>query len=133
MAVVSDSPVSAQERPEPPNELTPEQRIEWIKVVNTLPSDWFEDYSEQTLVQYCRHVIDARRIANMIESLVNDDDEDVDIIEFAKIYTKLLKEQRDESRIIASLMTKMRLTQQATYHPEKVKGGNKKAGKPWEL
>jgi hypothetical protein len=54
--------------------------------------------------------------------------DDIDVTE----YDKLLKMQERESRILVSLATKMRITQQATYHPEKVKDGSSKVPRPWE-
>lgn len=126
LAVATDSAISGQERPEPPNSLTPEQRVEWILVVNALPADWFADYSHQTLVQYCRHVVAARHIAQLIDRLESGDDLDI------KEYSTLLDSQIKESRIIASLMTKMRLTQQSTYSDKKGKPAQKKIQSPWE-
>ena len=46
-------------------------------------------------------------------------------------YDKLLKMQERESRILVSLATKMRMTQQATYDPEKGKGSTP-IRPPWE-
>ena len=132
LAVVTDSPISSQDRPEPPNELTPEQRIEWISVVNSLPADWFEDYSTQTLVQYCKHVIEARRIAKLIDKLANFDDEEFDLIAFTKTYDKLLAMQERETRGILACMRSMRLTQQSTWSDQKSKPKQVKVKSPWE-
>lgn len=127
------SPISAIDRPEPATELTPEQRLVWIQVVNSLPAEWFDDYSTQSLTQYCRHVIEARRIAGLIEQLLDDAGESIDIVEFTQAYDKLLKLQERESRMIASLMTKMRLTQQSTWSDQKSKSTNRaKVKAPWE-
>jgi hypothetical protein len=46
-------------------------------------------------------------------------------------YDKLLHMQERESRIMVSLATKMRITQQATYDREKTKP-KQVAKKPWE-
>jgi len=133
LQLAKESPISAVDRPEPSIELTPEQRLVWITVVNSLPAEWFEDYSTQTLTQYCRHVVEARRIAGLIEKLLDDSGETLDIVEFTTAYDKLLKLQERESRIILSLMTKMRLTQQSTWSPQKGKSGQSaKVAAPWE-
>lgn len=125
LTVVQESDVSAVDRPEPPGELTPEQRIEWISVVNSLPAEWFPDETHGVLAQYCRHMVAGRHISQMIQQL--ESGKDIDVAE----YDRLLKMQERESRIIVSLATKMRMTQQATYHPEKSKGKGK-VSRPWE-
>lgn len=134
LAVVHESAISAVDRPDPPQELTIEQRIEWIRVVNSLQAEWFEDYSTAALTQYCKHVISARRISSLIEDAClpgkTGDDAPVFTVGY---YDTLLKMQERESRILLSLMTKMRLTQQATYHPEKGKNkGVSPIKPPWE-
>ena len=124
LAVAQDTGITSQERPEPPVELTPEQRIEWITVVNSVSADWFPPETHGLLTQYCRHVVASRHIAELVSQAESGD-------EFSVLeYDKLLKMQERESRIIASLLTKMRLSQQSTYHPEKTKGGKKGKG-PW--
>ena len=125
LAVVHESAISAINRPEPPPELTNEQRIEWILVVNSLPADWFPDETHKVLAQYCRHAVTSRHVSQMIEQMEAGDN--IDVTE----YDKLLKMQERESRILVSLATKMRITQQATYHPEKIKPGQV-VSNPWE-
>lgn len=125
LSVVQDSAVSAVDRPEPLPELTPEQRVIWIETVNSLPADWFPGETHKTLAQYCRHVVSSRHVSQLIEQL--ELGKTVDVSE----YDKLLKMQERESRILLSLATKMRMTQQSTYHPEKVKGAAK-VMRPWE-
>ena len=49
LAIVHGSAISAIDRPEPLAELTNEQRIEWILVVNSLPADWFPDETHKVL------------------------------------------------------------------------------------
>ena len=125
LSVVGGSGVTAVERPEPLPELTPEQRNEWIQVVNALPADWFPVETHGVLAQYCRHLVTARHVAQMISDM--ESNKEIDVNE----YDKLLKMQERESRIGVSLATKMRITQQATYDREKVKG-NGKVNRPWE-
>src|SRR5690348_16093975 len=56
-------------RPPPPSELTVEQRREWLSVVNRLPAEWFQPETFPLLSQYCRHVVSARRVAELISAL----------------------------------------------------------------
>lgn len=125
LSVVTDAPISAHDRPEPPVDLTPAQRLEWIQVVNALRADWFGAETLAVLSQYCRHVVTAKHIAELIRQL--EQKEEIDTGE----YDQLLRMQERESRIIVSLATKLRITPQATYHPEKTKGKGK-VTTPWD-
>ena len=125
LAVAQESSISAQERPEPPIDLTPEQRIEWIQVVNSLPATWFPQETLGVLAQYCKHCVTAKHVSELIKDLESQDHIDI------PDYDRLLKMQERESRIMVSLATKMRMTQQATYHPEKTKS-TPKVKSPWE-
>jgi len=125
LSVVQGSAISAIDRPEPPSELTNEQRIEWILVVNSLPADWFPDETQKVLAQYCRHAVAGRHVATLIDDLEGSDA--IDVVH----YDRLLKMQERESRMLVSLATKMRMTQQSTYHPEKGKP-TQTIENPWE-
>ncbi len=125
LSVVHGGAISAIDRSEPLAELTNEQRVEWILVVNSLPADWFPDETHKALAQYCRHVVNARHISELIEKI--ESGVEIDIIH----YDRLLKMQERESRMMISLMTKMRMTQQSTYHPEKGKP-SQTIDNPWE-
>jgi hypothetical protein len=111
-------------RPEPPSELTEEQAQEWRAIVDRLLPDWFTRETHPLLVQYCRHTVSSRRISQLIANLEQSDDFDV------QTYDKLLGMQERESRAMASLATKMRLTQQSTYDKKKAKGVI--SSRPWE-
>jgi hypothetical protein len=50
-------------RPEPPDEPTAEQGVEWRKIVASSAPDRFGPAVEALLVQYVRHVCNARHIA----------------------------------------------------------------------
>lgn len=111
-------------RPRAPADLTPDQSEEWRRIVNRLPADWFPGETHAVLAQYCRHAVAARRVAQLIASAEQDSDLDVDQ------YDKLLKMQERESRALASLGTKMRMTQQGTSTHRARKGNM--VQKPWE-
>jgi hypothetical protein len=125
LTVAKVSPVETVERQRPPHDLSDEEVEVWSAVVNSEPADWFSPGNVPLLSQYCRHTIHARRIAELIERATADPDLPV------SAYDRLLKMQDRESRAIASLATKMRISQQATTNHR----GNKKptaARKPWE-
>lgn len=115
------------ERPRPLADLTAEQAEEWARVVNALPADWFRPETLGLLAQYCRHVVAARRVAQLITQAEGEDDLDI------REYDRLLAAQEREGRAMSSLATRMRMTQQSTYTADKTKGkvrGPK--AKPWD-
>lgn len=124
LSVVTTGAVEKIDRPKAPDDLTDEQSEEWRAVVERLPADWFPRETWALLAQYCRHVVTSRRVQKIIEALESEKEFDVDA------YDKALKMQERESRCIASLATRMRLTQQTTYDKKRNKGngGNRK---PW--
>ncbi len=54
--VANKHPAEVVARLVPPSELTKEQREEWLRVVDTMPADWFVPGNAAALAQYCRHV-----------------------------------------------------------------------------
>jgi hypothetical protein len=121
-----------QKRPEPPEELTPEEAIEWRAVVDRLPADWFPRESHQLLVQYCRHVVKARVIAGLIADF---EPEWAATDEGLHRFDKLTGMAEREGRAISSLATRMRLSQQSRYADRVAHGKSASPNasrKPWE-
>jgi hypothetical protein len=104
------APPPGQKRPEPPAELTEEQAVEWRLVVDRLPPDWFPAETYQLLVAYCRHVVQARVIAELIKDFHK---EWLATDEGLHRYDKLTQMADREARAISSLATRMRLSQQS--------------------
>lgn len=88
-----------------PEGLTDDQRAEFQRLINEMPAEWFTPGNTAMLTQYCRHVVTARRIAELIEAAISNGE--VDELD------KLVRAQVSESRIIHLLMTALRLTPQA--------------------
>jgi hypothetical protein len=125
LTVIPSTGIESVRRPDPPAELTEEQAEEWQAVVNRLPADWFPRETQQLLVQYCRHVVCARRVAQLIARAEAEDEFDI------KYYARLLRMQETEGRAISSLATRMRMTQHATVkHAQARKPSMVK--KPWD-
>ena len=124
LSVVGPNGIETVRRPEPLSELSDEQAVEWRAIVNRMPADWFPRETWSMLVQLCRHIVRARRLDQLLAA--HEAAESVDIDE----YDKLLKMQERESRAIMALSRSMRLTQQATYDPERRK--SKPTRKPWD-
>ena len=127
-------PVESVPRQRAPAELTDEETEVWNAVVASQPADWFRK-GEPNLVQYCHHVIEARYIAGtirMIKASISEMSRAEGtsplavILSATKTLDNWLKMQERESRAIAALATKMRITQQATIN----KRGNRIARKP---
>ena len=124
LTVIGGSGIESQERPKPLPDLTPEQQDEWRNIVNRMPADWFPPETYPLLAQYCRHITRSRRLAQLLER--EESREEVDV----KEYRDLLRSEEEQSRALASLATKMRLSQQTTYDKSKKKPVQTK--KPWD-
>lgn len=122
---ISVQPIQIVDRQKPPHDLTDEETEIWAAVVNCEPADWFKPSTVPLLAQYCRHVIHARRIGELIEQATSDPELSI------KDYDRLLKMQERESRAMSSLATKMRISQQATTNHRGNKNQNP-TRKPWE-
>ena len=131
---VVDSGIVSAKRPEPPEELTPAQAAEWRAVVGRLPVDWFPRETHAMLAEYCRHVVSARMLGQMIDRIECPESgaEKVEGEESFSLgtYADLLKMRDRESGRVIALARSMRITQQATYDPKKKKG--KVGNSPWE-
>ncbi len=113
-------------RVEPPPEMSDEEMEVWHSVVSVEPADWFSPSTTPLLTQYCRHVVAAKRIAQLVEIVSGG--KEIDSME----YIKLLDAQRKESASIMALATKMRLSQQSTKNH---RGNGKRPisiSKPWD-
>lgn len=116
--------VESLQRPDAPYDLTDDQSEEWWAVVNRLPADWFPRETHAVLAQYCRHVIAARRVAQLVAAC--ESKEEMDLAQ----YDQLLKMQEREGRALSSLATRLRITQQATVDKRVQKPTAVK--RPWE-
>lgn len=138
LSVIGGGGIETIRRPDPPDDLADDEVAEWRAVVNRLPADWFPAETLPMLAQYCRHTVAARRVASMIEQLDQEVAKTINegtsageaVLGTAKMLDRLLKMQERESRCIASLATKMRISQQATYDKSRKKGNV--AAKPWD-
>ena len=125
LAVANIGQIEIVQRPDAPYDLTDEQVDEWRAVVGSLPADWFQRGNHALLTQLCRHVVAARRVAQLIEQSAAGKDID------QKVFLELLKQQESESRAINALLRSMRLTQQSVMRAETAKRPAK-VKKPWD-
>ena len=125
LSVISGSGIETIRRPDPPTELTDEQADEWRAVVTRLPADWFPRETHGMLAAYCRHVVTARRVAQIVQQIESAKEFDINA------YDQALKMQEREGRAVSSLATRMRISQQATVRAEKARKGSP-VSRPWE-
>ena len=119
----------AQRRPEPPAELTKDEAEIWRAVVGTKPGDWFAADSFPLLVAYCRAIAVSNGLAGAISTF---DDEGLTNAQALARYDKLLQMQDRQQRLIASLATRMRLSQQSRYDRKKAGASAPPGPPPWQ-
>ena len=93
--------------------MTDEQAQEWWAIVERLPASWFPRETHALLAQYCRHVVAARRIAQLIAAA--EAEKKINVI----AYNRLLCAQTRESLALATLSVKMRISQSASVRAER--------------
>jgi hypothetical protein len=127
------APIATVNRLSPPLHMSDAERAVWLEVTNDQPADSFSATHAPLLELYCRHVSNARVIAdellNFDRAWIADDDG-------LKRYDRLLSMAERESRAASSLATRLRITRQAVEHPTTVGRSLKnqaKSRKPWEL
>lgn len=124
--------IGVSQRLSAPTHLSDAEISVWVQVVNDQPASSFTPTHSPMLEQYCRHIVQARIIADMImnfeQSWANDD-------EGLKRYDKLLAMQEREGRAASSLATRLRITRQAIDQQTVARSqiNAPKGRKPWEL
>jgi len=112
----------------PPVELSGEEREIFHMVTEGMPADWFGSAALPLLMQLCRHSIQARRVAELVEKAAGDRETTLDY------YEQLLRLQRSESAAIASLSAKLRINP-ASLRNDRGHLQHKRPGgpPPWEV
>lgn len=116
--------VGKSRRPAAPADLTAEQAAEWDAIVARCPADWFPRETYPLLAQYCCAAVSVRHLGKVRDRL-----EAAKKFDLAT-YERVAKLIGRETQLLASLATKMRLSQHATYDKKKSKGPVVAA--PWE-
>lgn len=126
LETMSVSPIEITERPMPPIDFDDREAAIWASIVNSMPADWFNIGSVPLLTQYVRHTVASQNLAQLIADETSNSEE-IDV----NIYIKLLRAQKEESGILSSLATKLRISNQALINK---RGNHKEIGKskPWE-
>lgn len=111
LRLVRNGHLDATSRLVPPEGLTEEQQAEFLRVVNSLPADWFAPAHLQMLVQYCRHVVIAKKLAQAIDMMLTEAGD-------VRMIGVLMTRQENASRILHKLMTSLRITPQSIEPPK---------------
>ena len=128
--------VLGNERPSPPDDLTDDEAEEWRQIAGRMPSDWFMRENFPLLMDYCRHIVRARDLAQDIAKFKRFSVEVRLTTDGVKMYDKLLAMADRERAAITNLATKMRLTQQSRYTEKRAATAadrSKTVRKPWEV
>jgi hypothetical protein len=115
--------------PDPPPGLTAEQAALWKTILCSKPPDWFDQSNLPLLTALVRHITTYERLCEQIERYGVEDIEQIDTV------NKLLAMRDREGKAMASMATKLRLTIQSKYEPERAKNIALRGGRmpqPWE-
>lgn len=132
MEVMTLDRVGLTSRLESPAHISEAERSIWVEVVNDQPADAFTATHGPLLELYCRHVVQARVIADELavfdRAWMADDDG-------LKRYDRLLAMAEREGRAASSLATRLRITRQALHAVTAARqvANAPKTRKPWEL
>ena len=124
--------IGSTQRLNAPLHMSDAERSVWVEVVNDQPATSFTPTHSPLLELYCRHIVNARILADELMSFdrtwLADDDG-------LKRYDKLLAMSERESRAASSMATRLRITRQAIDQQTVARSLNNqsKARKPWEL
>jgi hypothetical protein len=96
----------------PRAELTPEEAAIWGEIVGSMPASWFDSGNAPVLVELCRHVALSRWIAAEMETMRRATLTATTARgqKQRAIYRELAQAAREESKLIAMLSVKLRLT-----------------------
>ena len=119
-------------RLEAPVHLTDAEREIWLSVVNDQPANSFTVTHAPLLELYCRHIINARLLA---DEILNFDRAWIASDEGLKRYDRLLSMAERESRAASSLATRLRITRQAIDQQTVARSiiNEPTTKKPWEI
>lgn len=116
----------------PPERLTGAAAEIWRQVVASKPHDWFTADSSHLLEAYC-HAVVAHRLVSVGVSAYTP--ELMSTPTGVAQYDQLTRMQERQARVMASIATKLRLTQQSRYTPQAAATAAKKVGggaRPWD-
>lgn len=133
MVVAKQANIGVAKRLPPTATMSDAEMVVWSEVVNDQPASAFTATHAPLLELYCRHIVNARVLA---DELVNFDRAWLADDDGLKRYDRLLAMSERESRAASSLATRLRITRQAVDHTTTVArslNNNSKGQKPWQI
>lgn len=126
-ASLSVVPIGVQRHMPAPAGLAAEEAALWDEVVASKPADWFQSDSAPLLKEYVRAVHMCDLLSYQVSAAISGGEPGG--------LKEVLKLRDMESKRVASLATKLRLTQQSRYTPQAASTADKKAGsaRPWQF
>lgn len=115
-----------------PGDLSEQEASVWSRIAATKPGGWWDAGNTGLLAQYCRAEVQSVMVAELVRRVLDNLAHDPD--ELGR-YKELRKIQGGLSGEMASLATKMRLSQQSSYTEKSATTAKAKAvgRKPWAL
>lgn len=125
-AGLSVASIGTLSRIKPPESLSDAEKALWSAVTATKPPEWFRADSAPLLTEYVRAVAMCDQLDLQVKAAIETGE--------PKVIKDFLDMRDKESRRVTTLATKMRLTQQARYVPDKAAVHDRKAAthKPWQ-
>ena len=125
-------------RPDAPSDLSADEVVVWERTVANEAADVFTTAAVQQLLKdYCRHVVAAERLSVVIDEAMSEPKEPKEEQQPTSLrdLDRLLKMRDRETKAIADKATKLRLTNQSRYTPDRAATAAKKAteNKPWQV
>jgi hypothetical protein len=122
-------PGESQRRPSPPARLDARERAIWTKITRTLTADWIAPEAEPMLVELCRHIriaddlaADLEHARGAVDAIRKAPEPDAEALaEATREYRAILRAHGYQSERIGNLGTKLRLTPQSRYQPERAR------------
>ncbi len=107
-------------RPDPPEELSDDEKETWKAITATQPPDWWRVDTFPLLTAYCSHIENARRIDRLLTAVRTDEymrNDDLSFTAYLNCLNTLLRSRDRESRALVNLARSMRISQQAMILP----------------
>jgi hypothetical protein len=120
-------------KPEPPVELTEEQKGYFRQITADAPAGWITEATAPLLTQLVRHLSRARKVEQELQAM---QDGDLGIGNRREMYFDFAKLARQESSTIKQLSLTLRLCQQTRTYSEGTKRALAKVPvgpKPWDV
>jgi len=110
------------------DELSAEERAEWLKFTRRMPADWFPPETWPMLAQLCRHICQARWVGQCLQEVraglldPTDDDALTTLMKLQSLHDR-------EGRAMTAMMVRLRLTSQQRIPDADVAGRTREAVK----